>query len=159
MASGDFFYSIDTSALVHGWSRAYPPILPMFVPVWERLSELVAEARLRASCEVLREIERRDDALKEWCDEHPDLFLEIDGDPIQEAVSALLGKYPRLVDTRKGRSGADPFVIALAQIHNPQLTVVTEERGGTGDKPHIPYVCQEEDLRCIDLLALITEQS
>ena len=72
---------------------------------------------------------------------------------------SLLRKYPRLVDTRKGRSGADPFVIGLAQMHNPSLTVVTEEKGGTADKPHIPYVCQEEDIRCVSLLDLITEQT
>jgi hypothetical protein len=130
----------------------------MFKPVWDRLSALIDEGRLRASVEVLNEIKKKDDDLAGWCEANPDLFVEID-DPIQEKVAALLGKYPRLVDTRKGRSGADPFVIALAQTHNPPLTVVTEEKGGTAEKPHIPYVCQEEDIRCISLLALITEQT
>lgn len=156
--SADFYYSIDTSALIHGWVRAYPPAIPMFEPVWERLSDLIDEGRLRASVEVLNEVNKKDDGLAEWCDAHPDLFIEID-DHMQEKVAALLGKHPRLVDTRKGRSGADPFVIALAQMHNPFLTVVTEEKGGTVDKPHIPYVCQEDDIRCISLLGLITEQT
>jgi hypothetical protein len=157
--SADFYYSIDTSALVHGWVRAYPPGIPMFRPVWDRLSALIEEGRLRASIEVRREITKKDDDLANWCEAHPNFFVDIEDDAIQEKVGALLGKYPRLVDTRKGRSGADPFVIALAQMHNPPLTVVTEERGGTADKPHIPYVCQEEDIRCINLLGLITEQT
>jgi len=28
--SADFYYSIDTSALVHGWVRAYPQRIRMF---------------------------------------------------------------------------------------------------------------------------------
>ena len=40
-----------------------------------------------------------------------------------------------------------------------RATVVTEEKGGTAEKPHIPYVCQEEDIRYISLLELITEQT
>jgi hypothetical protein len=131
----------------------------MFKPVWERLSALIDEGRLRASVEVRNDIKKKDDDLAEWCEARPDLIVDIDDDRIQQKVAALLGKYPRLVDTRKGRSGADPFVIALAQMHNPTLTVVTEERGGTAKKPHIPYVCQEEDIRCISLLELIREQT
>jgi hypothetical protein len=38
-----------------------------------------------------------------------------------------MGAYPRLVDTVKGRSGGDPFVIAVARIKHPPMTVVTEE--------------------------------
>lgn len=158
MAS-DFYYSIDTSALIHGWSRAYPPSIRMFQPVWDRLSALVDEGRLRAFMEVLNEIMKKDDTLAEWCDANSDLFVEIEDDAIQECVAEVMGKYPRLVDTRKGRSGADPFVIALATTHNPRLSVVTEEQGGTAEKPKIPYVCQEEKIRCVNLLGLITEQA
>ena len=156
--TADFYYSIDSSALIHGWVRAYPPTIPTFKPVWERLVALIDEGRLRASIEVLNDIKKKDDDLAEWCEAHPNFFIEIDDDT-QSAVSALLGKYPRLVDTRKGRSGSDPFVIALAQTHNPPLTVVTEERGGTAEKPKMPYVCQEEDVRYITLLQLIAEQT
>ncbi|GJM10269.1 MAG: hypothetical protein DHS20C11_25450 [Lysobacteraceae bacterium] len=66
--------------------------------------------------------------------------------------------YPKLVDTAKGKSGADPFVIAMARSHNPRLTVITEEKGGSAQKPKIPYVCQQENIRCVSLLGLIVEQ-
>ncbi len=89
--SADFYYSIDTSALIHGWVRAYPPGIQIFKPVWDRLSALTAEARLRASIEVLNDIKKKDDDLAEWCEAHPDLFVEID-DAVQQAVSTLLGK-------------------------------------------------------------------
>jgi len=155
----DFVYSIDTSALIHGWVRAYPISVPMFQPVWEKLDELIESGRLRASAEVLTEIKKQDDDLAIWCDARPDLFVEIADDPIQEQVASLLTKYPRLVDTRKGRDGADPFVIAYAMTCNPVRTVVTQEQGGTLEKPKIPVVCSAEDVRCINLLQLLAEQS
>lgn len=158
MTTKDFYYSIDTSALIHGWVRAYPIAVPMFRPVWDRIEQLIANGRLRASAEVLTEIEKQDDDLTKWCKARPALFAELD-DPIQQKVAYLLGKYPRMVDTSKGRSGADPFVVAYAMTQSPILTVVTEERGGSDRKPKIPSVCLAESLRCINLLDLLTEQS
>lgn len=49
--------------------------------------------------------------------------------------AGVLGKYPRLVDTRCGRDGADPFVMACALTGSPIHTVVPQEQGGTLEKP------------------------
>ncbi len=149
-------YSIDSSALIHGWVRAYPP--RTFPTVWERLEELVANGLLKASVEVLHELQKQDDDLYAWCKERTAMFVDVD-DAIQGAMRHIMGTYPKLIDTRKGKSGADPFVIALATPHNPPLTVVTEERGGSADKPKIPFVCRQLGLRCISLLQLIEEQN
>ena len=73
-------------------------------------------------------------------------------------MTRIMGLYPKLVDTSKGKSGADPFVIALARSQTPHLTVITEEKGGSQKKPKIPYVCREEGIRSISLLELIVEQ-
>ena len=86
------------------------------------------------------------------------MFVDVD-DAIQGAMQHIMGTYPKLVDTSKGKSGADPFVIAVAMTHNPLLTVVTEERGGSASKPKIPFVCRQEGLRSISLLQLIEEQN
>jgi hypothetical protein len=61
------------------------------------------------------------------------------------------------VDTAKGKSGADPMVIALAQRGFPLHCVVTEEKGGSERKPKMPYVCGQEDIRVINLLQLIRD--
>jgi hypothetical protein len=74
---------------------------------------------------------------------------------IQRHVAALLAKHPRLVDTLKGRSQADPFVIATAI--RLKATVVTGETGGTAERPRIPFVCQEEGIKCISFLEMIRE--
>ena len=155
MTSPAVRYSIDTSALIHGWVRAYPPdVIPS---LWDRLDGLIAEGRLLASREVLYELEKKADDLYAWCRDRVAMFIEID-DVIQDHMATVMGKYPKLVDTAKGKSGADPFVIALAMAHNPMLTVITEEKGGSASSPRIPYVCKHEDIRPISLLDLIREQ-
>ena len=70
-----------------------------------------------------------------------------------------MAKYPRLVDTRKNRSAADPFVIGLAALYNPPLLVVTQE-GPTNklDKPNIPDVCTAEGIECMTLLEMIDRE-
>ncbi len=75
--------------------------------------------------------------------------------PIQEIVAQLLSKYPRLVDTLKNRSQADPFVIATAIFR--RATVVTGELGGTPTRPRIPDVCQAEGVRCMNFLEMLRE--
>lgn len=149
-----FKYCIDTSALLHGWVRTYPPdILP---PFWERMGELIDEGIIVAPMDVLIELEKKEgDTLHQWCKERDHMFLEIDG--FQDKITEIMAKYPRLVDTRKNKSGADPMVIALAMSNNPGLCVVTEEKGGSEERPKMPYVCDEEDVRCINLLQMIRD--
>jgi hypothetical protein len=143
-------YSIDSSSLIHAWNRAYRP--KNFPSFWAHLDELIEEGRLRASIEVLEELKKKDDEVYAWAKERKDmLFVEID-DPTQDAVIYLMETYERLVDTVKGKSGGDPFVIALALASNPRMAVVTEEDAG---KVRIPDVCKEEKLDCIHLADLI----
>ena len=147
-------YCIDTSALIHAWRRAYP--IRNFPLVWGRIDELIEAGRLISSIEVLNELEKRDDDLYEWANERKDMFLDIEGNKLQIRIAEILKFYPRLVDTRKNRSAADPFVIAVASVSDPTLVVVTEE-GSTNNikKPNIPDVCIAENLKCIKILELI----
>src|SRR6266508_4432566 len=143
-------YSIDSSALIHGWRRVYRP--KNFGIVWDHLGTLAEEGRLRASIEVLNELQKKEDELLVWCkDRKEKLFVEIDDD-IQTHLSRIMGNHPRLVDTVKGRSSADPFVIALAATMNPAMIVVTEEYEG---KTRIPDVCIAESIEYCRLADLI----
>jgi hypothetical protein len=49
-------YSADSSALIHGWRRAYRP--KNFGFVWEQIDALIMERRLRSSIEVYIEVEK-----------------------------------------------------------------------------------------------------
>lgn len=149
-------YCIDTSSLLHAWRRAYPP--RRFSGLWLQFDNLIESGRLVASIEVFHELKKKDDDVFAWAKERNDpMFIEIDDDTQSEVVR-IMQKYPKLVDTGKGKSGGDPFVIAQALASIPNLVVVTEERGGSADKPRIPYVCDREGLRHIDLLTLIDEE-
>ncbi len=145
-------YSVDSSALIHAWRRAYPP--KNFPPFWSRLDDLIEEERLYSSLEVLNEIKRKDDDLYEWCKRRYGIFLPID-ETLQDHVIEIMGTYPRLVDTVTGRSGADPFVIGLARMHDPEWIVLSEENPG---KQRIPDVCKAENIRCIRFLQMIQEE-
>ena len=150
-------YCIDTSALIHAWRRAYP--IRNFPLFWDRIDDLIEAGRLISSIEVLKELGKRDDDLYEWGNKRKDMFFDIEGDDLQIRLTEILERYPRLVDTRKNRSAADPFVIAVASLDGPSFVVVTQE-GPTNkiDKPHIPDVCATENLECITILELIIRE-
>jgi Domain of unknown function (DUF4411) len=145
-------YSIDTSSLISGFRDRFPyEVIPAF---WNRdLPNLVELGDLRATEEVKEELRVQDDELLQWTKELDDLFVEVDAD-IQREVRAILRTHGRLIHA--GRSGADPFVIALARIND--CTVVCEEGSGSERNPKIPDVCSALGLRCIRLIDLVLEQ-
>jgi hypothetical protein len=148
-------YSIDTSAILDGWRRYYPR--DVFPVVWMRLEGLIEEGDLQASHEVLIELEKRDDEVHAWAkDRKEGMFVQID-DEQQVCVASILKDHEKLVDTRRNRSAADPFVIALAEVTG--CAVVTGEKGtGSLDRPNIPDVCKVRGVRCLGLLELFREQ-
>ena len=148
-------YSIDTSALIDGWTGYYPP--DVFPGMWEKLEELADQGILIASEEVLHELERKEDELHKWAKQRPHMFVPFD-EPVQKAVREILCTHRNLLKQGKTRSGADPFVIAVARTR--QCTVVTGERpsGNPQNKPHIPDVCRAYSIRYLSLLDLLREQ-
>lgn len=147
-------YSIDTSAILDGWRRYYPP--DVFPGIWDRLDELINDGALRATEEVLIELERKDDEVFAWAHAREHLFIAID-DRIQDVVSDILNTHEKLLDTRSGRSAGDPFVIALAEIES--AVVVTGERATNSvDRPNIPDVCAARGVRSISLLQLLRSE-
>jgi len=147
-------YSIDTSAILQGWLRYYPP--DVFPAVWDRLDHLITDGHLSATEEVLHELERQHDDVYQWASRRHQMFIPLD-EPIQLAVTSILASHPRLLDNRRNRSGADPFVIALAQLNG--ATVVTgESPTGNPDKPNIPDVCDALRVPWIGLLQMIRRE-
>lgn len=143
-------YSIDTSALISAYREHYPP--DVFPPVWAFLDELVADGRLGASVEVLTELERKDDELRDWARARKLMFRPTD-EAVQRHVSAILDAHKSLVDESSLGQPADAFVIALARHH--QCTVVTSEKAtGNLAKPHMPDVCRALGIPCVPLLGM-----
>lgn len=153
--AGASVYCCDTSSLIHAWKRAYPP--KSFKSFWQRVDELIAAGRLISSIEVYAELQRLDDDLFAWAKERKAAFLEIEDD-VQEMMVEVMGKYPRLVDTVKGKSSADPFVIALARTGEPGRVVLHQEQGGSLQRPKIGIVCDAEKIPHMNLLDLIEQE-
>lgn len=60
------------------------------------------------------------------------------------------------MDTLRGRSKADPFVIATA-IERNAVVVTGELPTGNMNKPRIPDVCNAKSIRSISFLDMIRE--
>lgn len=147
-------YSVDASSIIQAWTNRYPiDVLPAF---WEDLESLIENGDLRVIDEVYEEIKRKEDKLFAWVKVRPSLIVELD-EEVQAAVTEILASHRYLVEEKRGRSGGDPFVIALAKVRG--LTVVTEERMSPSParKPKIPDVCSAYAIRCINVLDLIRE--
>lgn len=148
-------YSIDTSAILEAWRRRYPP--DVFPAVWRRLEDVIENGDLAASEEVLLEIEKRDDEVHAWAKKYKaTMFVPIDEEQ-QRGVAAILAAHEKLVDTRKNRSAADPFVIAVAQANGCPV-VTAEVATGKPERPNIPDVCTAMGIRCLSLLEFFREQ-
>lgn len=145
-------YCFDTSALLDAWVRWYP--IDVFPSFWERMDELISAGAIICPDEIFSELDKKEDDLHAWAKVRKDMFCAIDAATIVE-VKAILKKYPRLVDTQKGRSQADPFVIAVAKVRG--LTVVTGESMGNESKPKIPFVCSQLSVPSIGILKFIRE--
>ena len=57
---------IDTSALLDGWVRYYPPDL--FPSLWSHLEEMIRTGELLSPDEVLLELAQKDDEIHKWAD-------------------------------------------------------------------------------------------
>ena len=103
------------------------------------------------SIEVYQEIQKKDDDVAKWCKERKDtLVVDLD-EPCQREVGRILAAHPRLVDTKKGRSAADPFAIALANTGEPKVVLTQESVGLT----KITGVCDKEKIKWLYLADFI----
>ena len=144
-------YVFDTSALIGAWVRSYPPDL--FPRLWEQMDLLAADGRLIVPEEVLDELGAQDDALLAWVKARAATVVVPTTRAVMLEARAVLADHPHLTKTGTGRGRADPFVIAEASLR--ALPVVTQEQGGSANKPRIPYVCQQRGVECRAILDVI----
>lgn len=144
-------YCLDTNALVEPWNKYYS--IAKAPDYWSIIDRLAHEGTVFCPEEVQREIERVDDDLKKWVRARPYMFRSIDRE-VQLKIREILMRFPRLVDTIKDRSMADPWVIAHAMAEG--AVVVTKE-GTAPRKIKIPDVCDAFSVRWIDDYKFVSE--
>ncbi len=130
-------WCFDTSAFIEPWVRLYPP--DIFGPVWDKVDELGEAGVITAPADVLLEIEKQKDDLHDWVRARPDLFQMPDR-AVMEVFTEIVNDHPDFMKINSTKSGADPFVVALAEVK--ELTVVTyETMAKQNAAPKIPNVC------------------
>ena len=152
-------YSLDLSALFAAFNERYP--VENFPGFWSKMEELIRNDRLKMQEVAFDKAQNDDEGFKKWCKENqlrPN-FRWATNDPIQRKVSEILKLFPKLLDDRRGKSGDDPWVIALAMV-SPNCIVVTEEKHTNSPlRPKIPDVCAHFNLQCIQLVELVQREN
>jgi hypothetical protein len=70
----------------------------------------------------------------------------------------ILAAHPNLVDLRRRKSEADPFVIGCVIVHD--CGVVTEEKKSGGpDRPKIPNVCDARGIEWFGVLEMLRREA
>ena len=146
-------YCVDTSGWLDGWQRNYPR--DVFPTLWRRVEVVIEAGDIFSSEEVYVELQKKDDEIHDWMKARKEMLVPLT-EEIQTIASDLLAEFPRLVDTLRNRSKADPFVIATA-IDRKATVVTGEPITGNMTKPRIPDVCNVREVRCINFLQMIRE--
>lgn len=151
MKPGKHLYCLDSSALINAWTSYYSPSLcPSY---WEALEELGKQGKVFIPALVKKEIDEKTDELSRWL---KDSLLPVRPitEPVTRCWQEILRKdksHQTLVDNIRGRSIADPWVIAHAL--NEHAIVVTKEAKETNPsakRVRIPNVCEAMGLEWID---------
>ncbi|MGI8576251.1 MAG: DUF4411 family protein [Egibacteraceae bacterium] len=143
----------DTSAYVNGRRDHYP--VATFPSVWELIGEAMADDRIVTPREVFNELKAKDDETFAWAHERAECFVEPSAD-VQREAGLILGMLPN----PGVRDGADPFVVAEAQVRG--LTVVTSEGSSFSGMPtknwskRMPGICQYVGVDCRTLPEALT---
>lgn len=150
MSSGkDEIYCFDSSAFI-ALNRAHNTIP---VPdLWKELDKLFKAGKIISHELVFDEIHpgrKSPDFLEKWIGDKKGYFIGIT-EKQSEVVTAILNSYPTLIDYKKERNEADPWLIALAVEKAEEVTlfekstliyVISQEKITSTTK--IPAVCRQ----------------
>jgi len=120
-------YCLDSNVLIQAWQKYYSPkYCPSY---WDILNELGSEDRIFIPSMVYDEIVKTDDDLSDWLKGSNIVAKPITSDVTQilKSIYAADPNHKHLVDSKKGRSLADPWVIAHA-IKEDAIVVTKEEK-------------------------------
>lgn len=146
-------YCIDTSIIIDAGERYYPPdIVPGF---WKNLDGLIDAGRFKAPEMLIEELERKDDAWRQWVYDRKETLIVPMDLPQVEAVKRVVAVYEAQASNVLRMTG-DPFFIALALAQG--LTVVTSESERKG-KVKIPKICDALGVPSISLLEMMRREN
>ncbi|WP_026632990.1 DUF4411 family protein [Dyadobacter alkalitolerans] len=151
-------YCLDANMLIQAWNFYYSP---KFCPsYWDVLNNLGSAGTIFIPYMVYEEITRTDYDLCKWLKKSSIAIKDVDEKVIQclQMIWASNPIHKTLVDNVKGRSLADPWVIAHAMREN--ATVVTKEEKVTAlnaSRIKIPNVCENMGVEWMNDFGMIEE--
>tara|TARA_A100000171_G_scaffold52793_1_gene73148 strand:+ start:11930 stop:12352 length:423 start_codon:yes stop_codon:yes gene_type:complete len=128
----------------------------VFPAAWELLTDLAQTGVLISVEDVLEELSLFDDQILQWANKQGHMFFPLSQN-IQVRAVEILSSHAGILDLKKNKSSADPFVIAAA-IEN-SCSVVTEEK--TSNSPiryKIPDVCGDYGVDCIPIIDMFRRE-
>jgi hypothetical protein len=165
-----FLYVADTSFFIEVHRRYPEKMLP---GIWKDIEALIRAGRIVAPEYVKSEINRQDDDLKDWVNDHADMF-EITGPELLATTGVVVNRFTRTANAMSQKPDhADPFVIGLAMKETRQgrfeplsVVVVAEEKSRLAGNPDlrdneiekIPDVCQKLGIACIGHLEMFKRE-
>ena len=151
-------YCLDANVLIQAWQKYYSPSLcPDY---WGRLNDLGEQVMIFIPEAVKDEILKTEDELSQWLKSSK---IQVRGitEPVTYYLRQIYNVNPvhkNLVDNVKGRSLADPWVIAHAMTES--AVVVTKEEKITAQnttKIKIPNVCENMGVRWMNDFEFLAE--
>lgn len=151
-------YCLDANVLIQAWQKYYSPaICPDY---WDKLNELGAQGIIFIPAVVKDEILKTEDELSKWL-KRSKIQIRSITEPVTYYLRQIYNAnsaHKNLVDNVKGRSLADPWVIAHAMTES--AIVVTKEEKITAQntsKIKIPNVCENMGIRWMNDFEFINE--
>lgn len=142
-----FNFCFDTSAFINLRDR-YP--FRVFGIVWDELDKLIKDECIQSPQEVLDELSIYDDDIYKWVKMRPSIFKDLDSAQVS-AAREILKAHPLLLEERKEKFDADPFVIAFAKVTEAKVVCMERYKRKEEKRPHIPDVCDKVGVSHIDL--------
>lgn len=151
-------YCLDSNVLIQAWQKYYSPNYCQ--SYWDVLNDLGNQGIIFIPEMVYEEITRTDDDLSEWLKSSMIEVKTIDAEVTKclKNIYSADSNHKHMVDSKKGRSLADPWVIAHAM--KEQATVVTKEEKITAinsNKIKIPNVYDKMNVRWINDFEFVAE--
>lgn len=156
--SNSLKFCLDANVLIEAWNKYYSPDL--CADYWDLLNEFGKKEIIFLPSMVYTEIIRTEDNLSKWLKQSKIPKYEVT-EKVTTCLQEIYSKDPNhetLVDNTKGRSIADPWVIAHAMSEN--AIVVTKEEKITASnttKIKIPNVCDAMNVKYINDFQMIRE--
>lgn len=124
--------------------------------IFQKLGQFALQGTIKCPPQVLMELKSyegpEDEPLK-WIKNFKSELI-VNDPSLYEKAKEILKRFPSLVDPRKSREQADPYVIALAEIlreKSNKVIIVSEDIRSRKKKISIHDVCRNLNIPCIQI--------